>query len=354
MRTNERRVSIAAVAAIVSSLAAGAPGMAWAQGSGAGSAEAAMTDEARKLYDQGRKAKEKGDHATCVAKLRAAWALVQHRQVAGLLGECELRTGAKREATEHLAYFLDQAGDAPPEAVAAVRALYDEARAEVAVVTVKASVDGADRKVDGRPLAPEERRVFLAPGEHVFAASKPGAGAGEKKIFVSGGQEREVVVELAADAAAPAPGPTPEPYRPPAAPPEETRDGPSLVPGLVVGGVGLVGVGVGVGLLVAAGGAGSDAETKAAGIKGEGGLCDPITPGFEQPCGSFQDSLDQEATLRTGAAIALIGGGVLLAGGVGWTIWAATSEGDEPAAARVRLTPDLGPGGGALRLHGAF
>lgn len=312
-----------------------------------------MTDEARKLYDQGRKAKEKGDHATCVAKLRAAWALVQHRQVAGLLGECELRTGSKREATEHLAYFLDQASDAPPEAVAAVRALYDEARVEVAVVTVKASVEGADRKVDGRPLAPEERRVFLAPGEHVFAASKPGAGAGEKKIFVSGGQEREVIVELAPDTAAPVPGVAPEPYRPPAPPPEETRDRPSLVPGLVIGGVGLVGVGVGVGLLVAAGSAGGDAETKAAGIRGEGGLCDPVTSGFETACASFQDSLDQDATLSTAGAIALISGGVLLAGGVGWTIWAATSEGDA-ATARVQLAPEVGPGGGALRLRGAF
>ena len=73
-----------------------------------------------------------------------------------------------------------------------------------------------------------------------------------------------------------------------------------------------------------------------------------------RPCASVQDSLDQEATLSTAGAVALIGGGVLLAGGVGWTIWAATSEGDEPTAARVRLTPDLGPGGGALRLHGAF
>src|SRR5690606_4275243 len=130
------------------------------------------------------------------------------------------------------AYFLDHAGDAPPAVVSAVRALFDEARSEIAVVVVKASVEGADRKVDGRPLGPDELRVFLEPGEHVFAASKPGEGAVEKRIFVSAGLERDVVLELERDAAPAAqPEPAPPPPTPPPAAPAD--DGPSPIPGLI-------------------------------------------------------------------------------------------------------------------------
>ena len=89
--------------------------------------------------------------------MRAVWAIKKNRQVAGLLGECELKTGAHRDAAEHLGYFLDHAADASPDVVSAVRGLYDQARAEIAVVTVKASAPDADRKVDGKQLADRER-----------------------------------------------------------------------------------------------------------------------------------------------------------------------------------------------------
>ncbi len=358
MRSNERTILATLLALGVGALLCGAPAPAHAQGA-SGAADAAMTDEARKLYDEAKRAKDKGDHPACVAKLRAAWALKKHRQVAGLLGECELRAGAKRDAAEHLAYFLDNAGDAPPAAVAAVRALYDEARAEIAVVAVKASADGADRKVDGRPLAPEETRVFLPAGEHVFSASKAGAGAGEKKVFVSAGQEREVVVELVAEAGSAAPPPVLPPYQAPSTPPTDKADGPSLIPGIVMGGVGVVGLAVGVGLLVTGSARGSDAEAIAQQIDARDGKCEPeVSAGFEQPCQSFFDVADEQDTLNLAGTISLIGGGLLLAGGVGWTVWAVTSEGDDATAAtrsrHVTLTPSLGPEGGALRLHGAF
>lgn len=353
MRSNPRRLRAASVAVCLALVAMGAARPARGQG---GSADAAMTDEARKLYDEAKKAKDKGDHPACVAKLRAAWALKKHRQVAGLLGECELRAGSKKEAAEHLAYFLDNAGDAPPAAVAAVRALYDEARADIAVVTVKASAGGADRRVDGRPLAPEETKVFLTPGEHVFSASKAGAGSGEKKVFVSAGQEREVIVDLVADAGATAAPPVPPPQQPPSTPPTERQEGPSLLPGLIMGGVGVVGVGVGITLLVVGGMRGSDAETIAAEIDRQGGRCDEPTSDFEQPCATFASLVDEQDTFNLAGAISLIGGGLLLAGGAGWTVWAATSDGEPRAAAspRVILTPSLGLEAGALRLHGSF
>lgn len=333
-----------------------------AQGAPAGSA---MEDEARRLYDEARKAKEKGDHETCVAKMRAAWALKKHRQVAGLLGECELRTGAHRDAAEHLGYFLDHAEDASPEVVTAVRALYDEARVDVAVVTLKASAPGADRKVDGRALVADEAKVYLSPGEHVFAASKVGSGSAERRLFVAAGEEREVLLELGA----PSRG-DPPPAVAPTTPPPETRDeGPSIIPGLVLGGVGLVGVGVGVALLVAGGSAGSDADAIAKKVIDDGGQCDPAKPAtFQARCEDFNAAASDEATLSTVGAISLIGGGVLLAGGVVWTVWAATSDsdaGDDASARhrkaasassgpRITLAPSFGPSGAGLRALGSF
>jgi hypothetical protein len=327
--------------------------LAYAPGARAQPAGSAMDDEARRLYDEARKAKDKNDYATCTAKMRAAWALKKHRQVAGLLGECELKTGAHRDAAEHLGYFLDRSADAAPEVVAVVQALYDQARAEVAVVTVKASAVDADRKVDGKQLAPDERRVFLAPGEHVFSASKAGGGAAEKRIFVAAGQEREVMLELdAAKEAAPAPAPAPA-TPPPTQPSTEAESGPSMVPGIVAGGVGLVGVGVGIALLAASGSAGSDADEIAQGIAADGGECPP-PPGFEARCADFDSAAGDEATLGTIGVISLIGGGILLAGGVGWTVWAATSSDEPDTASHITITPRVGLGGASLGASGTF
>ncbi len=332
---------LALVAAVLSSVS-----LAHAQGT-------AMDDEARRLYDEARKSKDKNDHATCVAKTRAAWALKKHRQVAGLLGECELKTGAHREAAEHLSYFLDHAADAAPELVSAVRALYDQARAEIAVVTVEASAPDADRKVDGKPLADDERRVFLLPGEHVFSAAKAGGGSAEKKLFVAAGQEREVMLVLDTPNAGAPVAPPSAPPPPPTQPAEEKPDGSSIVPGLVIGGVGLVGVGVGVALLVAGGSAGSDADALAGAIDTDGGAC-PDSGAFQDRCAAFDAAAGDEATLTTVGVISLVGGGVLLAGGVGWTVWAATDAGGDATASHLVLTPSFGVAGPGLVASGVF
>lgn len=317
----------------------------------------AMDDEARRLYDEARKAKDKGDFATCSAKTRAAWALKKHRQVAGLLGECELKTGAHREAAEHLGYFLDHAEDAAPDLVSAVRALYDQACAEIAVVTVKTSLVGADRKVDGRPLAADEARVFLTPGEHTFSATKADGGSAEKRLFVAAGQVRDVLLELEAPKdAAVAP-----PATPTTTPPETpSDDGPSILPGLVLGGVGLVAVGVGIGLIAAGGSAGSDADAVAIEVNADSGRCDPDTIGFEARCDEFRSAAGDEATLTTASAISLVGGGALLIGGVVWTIVAATSDSggasatSTPLSPRLTVVPTFSPSGGGLHAAGTF
>lgn len=340
---SRRSTTARAIAATLVALATSAPTQARAD------AQVAMTDEARKLYDEGKAARDAGDPAACVAKLRAAWALKKHRQVAGLLGECELESGSRLEAAEHLAYFLDRSADVSPDVVSQVRKLYDQARESIAVVAVKSTTAGADRRVDGRLLAPDELRVFLPPGEHVFAASKPGEGAAERRETLSAGQESEVVLELVRETAAP-PVSTP--------PPAERPDGPSIVPGLVIGGVGLAGIGVGVGLIAASSGPGSDAEQIAAALRADGAICEPDpTAGFEARCAAFQQAADDETTLATPGVAALIAGGVLLTGGVVWTVWAATAEPDPDGDAAARhptpratltLQPMLGPTSGVV------
>jgi hypothetical protein len=127
------------------------------------------------------------------------------------------------------------------------------------------------------------------------------------------------------------------------------------VPGLVIGGVGAIGVGLGVGLLVAASGSGSEAETLAAGIVDRGGRCEPVTAGFESDCDSFFSAASDQETFGVVGGVSLVAGSVLLAGGVGWVVWSATSGGESSTgAAAPRLAVKTSPGGARVSLGGTF
>src|SRR5262245_11666729 len=66
----------------------------------------AGTEKARELHAQGDRLYERGEYARAHTAYVAAWSLKKHYQIAGNLGDCEVRIGKYRDAAEHLSYFI--------------------------------------------------------------------------------------------------------------------------------------------------------------------------------------------------------------------------------------------------------
>ena len=112
------------------------------------------------------------------------------------------------------------------------------------------------------------------------------------------------------------------------------------IAGIVLGAVGVVGVGVGAITGAAASSRWSKAQSE----------CSSST------CGStnYADAVSDQKGAQSAATLSTLGfvaGGALLAAGVVVFITAPKGEG---ASTGLRVTPTLGPGGGAMTLRGAF
>ena len=72
---------------------------------------AAVASKVGQLFDQAQAAFAKGDKQGAYEAYKAAWALQKSYDIAGNLGNVELKLGMHRDAAEHLAFALD---DFPP------------------------------------------------------------------------------------------------------------------------------------------------------------------------------------------------------------------------------------------------
>ena len=100
----------AAIAAAVSGTALAAP---------EGVNDAAITDKARELRNEGNAFYKKGDLPHARAAYLGAWLLKKHWQIALNLGDVEVRLGLFREGAEHLAYYLRESAKEEPPCAAA-------------------------------------------------------------------------------------------------------------------------------------------------------------------------------------------------------------------------------------------
>ena len=108
-----------------------------------------------------------------------AWTLKHTYDIAGNLGQVELKLGKFRDAAEHLDFTLrlfPPTGKAAPRE--AIRLAFEAARKEVAALTIRVSAQGAAVSVDGTAigLSPFEVPVFVDPGKRTLEATRQRGG----------------------------------------------------------------------------------------------------------------------------------------------------------------------------------
>jgi hypothetical protein len=226
------------------------------------------------------------------------------------------------------------------------------AQADADVPTVVFSVqdpDGNDLSaviisLDGQPLADklDGKALDVDPGEHVFRFESAGHPTVEKRfVIVEGEKNRHERVMLGEPKAAPVavvPGPA---VGPAAGPATENR---RRKLGLAVGGGGLV-------LLVGGGVSALVATLEWTAAKNQCGQTFPVSCKNQDAATS-----DRSATVVTStiADIALGVGAAALVTGAVLVIWAPAPESGGAAAAKLTLSPIVGPSASGLTLGGSF
>lgn len=294
----------------------------------------ALTDKARQLFMEGLDALKKGRWAEAHASFLAAWRIKPHYQIASNLGVSEIKLGKHRDAAEHLSYYLREAPKTKEKERQRAQGLFDEARAKVASVTIRGLPDGAELKVDGELIgrAPFDGPVFVGPGSHAFEGRMDGFQVMRASFVASAGEARDLELLLKKDA----------PPSPPAPIVPARR---SLVPGLVLGGGGVVAAAVGIGLLVGGGSKRSTADALAQGVLGDHQSCVDGASNFDARCGDIRDTTLASDRLHNAGVGMLIGAGALATATVIYFAW---------PAPRVSVMPAVAPSGAALWVSGSF
>ena len=306
-------------------------------GSVSGAAAADPKKEGEILNDEGRALSRAKKWDEARKKFEASYAKVGTPGVLFNLAWAEQNLGQYRAALRHYRVYLELP---PTEKITAqARADAQKYAGECAAKLCTFYVRGATKiTVDGE--APGE----LEPGSHKLEM-EGSQGPKSKTLACAAGEK--VAVEYEEKSAVVAPIPVPSSTgttRPPDPPPTERMEkGSWVVPG-VLAAVGAVGLGVGVGLQLSATSARDEARTLQ-----QPGVC---VDRASASCVALQDSLDSASGQRTGASIALVGGGVLVGAAV---ISALVIRPWETRVIREGyVLPMMGPGLGGAAVGGRF
>lgn len=285
------------------------------------------TDKARELHVEADSLYKQGQYARARVSYIAAWALKKHWQIAGSLGDTEVKLGMFRDAAEHLAYYMRASPNQPPSQEA--QKLFREARSKIGTLNVTVDVAGAEVVVDGKLVGktPLEDPVFVEPGHHTIEA-RLGAKLTTIESAVAAGDEKAIPLSLTASA---------------------TRSGPSvplIIAGSATSGVALI---TGIALFAVASTKASDADAQLAKIKQAGTVC--ARDAAAGPCGDLRSINASADTLHNASIPLLVIGGTVAAATVAYALWPRAKQ---ERAAAVRVIPALGPAGTGVWLTGAF
>ncbi|MDC3988477.1 hypothetical protein [Polyangium jinanense] len=292
------------------------------------------TDRARKLSEEGIALYGAEQFAEAHAAFVAAWSLKKHHQIAGMLGDCEMRLGKYRDAAEHLTYYVrEYPKDRPAEKLTRARVMLEEAKSHVGTLTIRVDEPGADVFVDGKPVGPSPLvdPVFVDPGTRLIEVQRS-RGKRMQTVEVSAGSTHTVRLLLApARGAVPPPGPTSK----------------GLPWAAITTGAGAaVSLGVGIGLLAKAG----SVDAEAAAYRREHGIESETycaeRPGLDACKELHGIAVQQIPYFWSGVgALALAGAGV---GVTTYLLWRSPGKATAPRVG-LRMTP-----GPYLQVQGSF
>jgi hypothetical protein len=301
--------------------------------------DADSTARAEELHAEGARLCAEGKPDEGIRTLEQALQLDKAPAIAADLGACELSQGRFTAAAEHLAQAIRglPSGE-DSEQLRTWRALFDKARAKVAVLRIGVDVAGADIFVGKRVLGqvPVPADVYVEPGEILIMAKSERHGEAQRTVRVTAGGG--ATIELSPKKPAMMEKFTPKP-------------GPSPWPAIGLGAAG-AGLGIaGVVLLVQGFQKGSEADDLLAKLETETKLEAPCVKPSSQ-CATLKDLRSQrDSKVNLGVGLGVTGG-VLLAGGIVYTVLAFGPSGS--SRRRYAIAPAVGPGTAGLSVAGSF
>ena len=292
-------------------------------------------EDADDLYRRGNVAYDQKNWQEAYRLYLAAWGLKKSFDIAGNLGDVELRLGKPRDAAEHLAYsFRIFPANGKAEAREKTKTRLAEARAQVLAMTIHTSPASAAIFVDGNPAGrtPLDGEIFASPGSHTVEAKVDGYMTASRVIKGTEGSSQEVRLTLT--------------RAPTALPPSDS--GPH--PAILLGGTALAisGVALGIGFTVVSTGKGSDADERAEELQRTAGA--NACQSLPSACDGIEGDLKARDALGNGAIISFVAAGAV---GIGTVTYALLSR--KPASTvGMRVLPAAGAHHGGIVVLGQW
>jgi hypothetical protein len=218
-----------------------------------------------------------------------------------------------------------------------------EAKAKVAVVTLKPDVNGATLFVNGKTV--DGKPIYLAPGHHKFEARADKHTPATVELDLAPGTEREVALDLI-------PIPAREPHPVPGNGHQDNGEPIIDLPLPIIAGVlGLAGIGLGVGFTIMSNNAESDRADLEASTGGDANCAAP-SPANSETCAQLEVARDDRDRFRGGAIASYVVGGALVLASVGLFVAYILTADDQSDKTSSTIEVRLGPTG--IQLNGAW
>ncbi len=306
------------------------------QGPGA-SASDATRQKAEQLFAKGVAAMQKKDWATAYQAFDESFAQRASHDAAANLAQAAFKLNRFAVAAQYFSVALRMMPTSePPKRKAAVERAFEEAKKEVAAVSV--TVEPADARVlvDGTPQPFDA--VFLEPGDHTIEARAEGFETKREKVVAVKGGDRRLAFRLqkakapAGGEGGAAPVPTgPEQGPPPggAASADKPDESSARTTVLIAEGViAAVGLGVGVGYLFAKSSAEDDRDRLKQRSIAEVGANGCASQPEASVCVDLEDAADRARKNATLSTVGFVGAGVAVIGlGATWLLWPSPKSG---------------------------
>jgi hypothetical protein len=311
---------------------------------------------AEQLFHEGTRAFESAEYAQAYKALKGAWDLAPSYRTAAGLGQVELQTEQFRDAAFHLSYCLRHY---PPDGDPGIRSHVEDgleqARAHVAALRVRVSVEGATVTVDGTAAgtSPLDGLLFVDPGSHTVAASREGYRAADEVVDTPLRATRDVSLTLADEQNPTLPGVSAATTPLPAIPedsPKGSSPGLSTTAWVLIVGGSLTAAALATTIIFDVKGAAASDDLKAAQARVPNGRCASPNAADADACSRVHDLAGTRNTDNQIAILGAIVTGALAAATAGTAVYVNYKEHAAKPAAQspfVRFSAGL-TGGGVL------
>ncbi len=298
----------------------------------------ASATQVGQFFDQAQAAYAKGDWKGAYDAYTAAWALQKSYDIAGNLGNVELKLGKYRDAAEHLAFSIE---NFPPTGEESLQkaiqkklagVLTEVGRLHVQLSANGATVDGASVTVNGRPAgtAPKvAKTLFVEPGDVVVEVKLAGYLDARQQVAVAKGAEQSLTVVLV---------PLPQQHR-------------SVIPGAVMGSLAGAALITGAALLGEGAAKRSDAKNLNSAIQTAHNGCIPASSNLDPRCSQLNDTALSAGTFHNTGVGMLVGAGVLGVATAAYFLWPTPKQGQ---ASALHVVPVVSVTGTGVLVSGSF